>query len=181
MADIKDLRARLKAIGDAVKNGLPDVATTLTISAKALAERRIKDKGFGAAYSDEKLPAFFFYDDELNGAGKAFIAKNEEQGEFMNWKDLRNAQGLQTGHVDLSYSNKMWANMQPGPVEYNGEVVTAPLAASNTEAQKKMNYNRDRYGDFIGKAITKDDRNALGAVVMEGIKNIIDNENLLKP
>lgn len=198
MPDIEALKKRLDEIRQAVRKSLPDIATQVTLSAKAIAERRIKDDGFGAMYSQNKIPAWFLYGKELNQSGTKFLENHgvnvqgkqgdpkkkrrkkkgdPDPGKFdklTNWGEFRAAQGLQNSHVDVSYSNKMWANMQPKTPEEDGDIVRAPLAATNTEAQNKMNWNRDRYGDFIGKALKPEDFNLLGEVVTTEILAILD-------
>lgn len=198
MANLDDLRKRLQQIREAVTVKLPDIAVAVTVSAKALAERNIKDKGFAAKYSDTRIPAWFLHGKELNASGTKFLEdrgvtpagqqgqakkKRRKKGEtgdpghfdkLTNWKEFRGAQGLQIDHVDLSYSNKMWANMQPVRVEQRGDIIVAPLGATNTEAQDKMNWNRDRYGDFIGKAIGDAERQILTDVVVAEVVNILD-------
>jgi hypothetical protein len=199
MANLSDLKERIKQIREAVEGKLPDIAVTLTLSAKALAERNIKDKGFAAMYSVNKIPAWFLHGKELNASGTKFLenhgvnpqtgAQGEgkkkrrkkkgdpDPGHFdttTNWKEFRAAQGLQTDHVDLSYSNKMWANMQPVKVEQRGAIILAPLGATNVEAQDKMNWNRERYGDFIGKGLTDKDRETLTDVVVGEVVAVLD-------
>lgn len=180
MPDLNDFKKQIAAIRQAVAEKLPDIATSLTLSAKALAERRTKDAGFGEIYSENKIPSWFLTGKELNAAGPAYIKRVNKQKVdrgLGNWKEFRAAQGLQTGHVDLSFTNKMWANMQPLEARIVDGVISAPLGATNIEAQNKMNWNRDRYGDFIGKALLPEDFNTLGAVVIDGISDILQSFN----
>jgi hypothetical protein len=199
MPDLNELKKRLEEIRQAVRQSLPDIATKISLSAKALAERRIKDEGFGEMYSVNKIPAWFLHGKELNQSGVTFLKKHGvnpdtgEQGEGLkkrrkkkgdpdpgkfdkltNWGEFRSAQGLQTSHVDLSYSNKMWANTQPRDPEEDGDIVRAPLGATNTEAQNKLNWNRDRYGDFIGKSLKPEDFNLLGELAINEILAILE-------
>jgi hypothetical protein len=199
MADLNDLRKRLQQIREAVAAKLPEIAVTVSISAKALAERNIKDKGFGYTYSTVQIPAWFLHGKELNGAGTTFLKNhgvNEQTGQqgpgkkkrrkkgeageaqhfdrTTNWGEFRGAQGLQNKFVDLSYSNKMWANMQPVSIEQQDHIIRAPLGATNTEAQDKMNWNRERYGDFVGKAIGDAERGILTDVVVQEVVNVLD-------
>lgn len=170
MADINEFKERMRRLQEELRNQLPDIATTLTLSGKALAERRIKDKGFGAVYSTNKIPSWFLRGKQLNKSGDAFLDLVDDKAEGLtNWGEFRAAQGLQTAHTDLSYSNKMWANMQPMEVQVQGDIYRAPLGATNREAQDKMNWNRDRYQDFVGKALTPEDFNTLGEVVISEV------------
>lgn len=198
MADLKDLKADLIKIREAVILALPEIALKLTLSAKALAERKIKDVGFGRTYSGVKYPAWFLHGKELNLKGTKFLEdrgvhpstgtqgeakkkrkkKGEEQESFdtlTNWKEFRDAQGLQTEHVDLSYSNKMFAAMGPVNPEQRGDIFLAPLGGTNKEAQDKMNWNFERYGDFIGKSLDENDIKILEEVVAEEVVQIMNN------
>lgn len=186
MPSIEELKRKFQEIRDAIRAELPVIATTLTVSAKALAERRIVEKGFGAKYSQVDLPSWFLRGKELNQKGTAYLNELDKVQELdaagepkkgkgkTNWGKFRQAQGLQAGYVDLHYSNKMFANMQPLKAEMIDDVVRAPLGATNKEAQDKMNWNRDRYGDFIGKAMTSEDFNLLGEIVMDEVLKVLE-------
>lgn len=198
MASLEDLKQRLQAIRAEFQRQLPEIATTVALAGKAVAERNIKEKGFGATYSANKYPAFFLYGKELNGSGTTFLknhgvdtatgkqgegkTKRRKKGEagpkekfdtLTNWSEFRQAQGLQNAHVDLSYTNKMFANMQVVKVDEEGTIARAWLGATNTEAQNKMNWNFERYGDFIGKAIDPEARKAINEFVINKLKQIV--------
>lgn len=169
--DGQDLQILINALKD-VRDALPEVlsktATSMSLTAKALAERQIKDIGFGQVYSATPVPTFFLKGRVLNNQGTRAIEQEEkkqasenrkQKTDFqptMSYKELRQVQGLQSSHVDLTYSGKMWAGMQPMEVEINGYEYTAPLGGTNTESQQAMNYNYARYGDFIGEVLTGD-------------------------
>ena len=127
MPDISEFSKRLKEIEAAVLQKMPEIAITLTLSAKALAERNIKEKGFGFKYSQNQIPAWFLHGKELNQKGTKFLEdrgvnpqtgaqgeakkKRRKKGETAdpghfdkttNWGEFRSAQGLQNAFVDLS-------------------------------------------------------------------------------
>lgn len=189
MATLKDLNTQLERMKEAITQELPGIVTTVVVTAKALAEREIKENGFGATYSRGKYPAFFLYGKQLNQKGESFLKAHGVNTEgkqtdkvqkgkkdtkraltyaerLTNWAEFREAQGLQVEHVDLSYSNKMFANMGPGEPEISGTKVTVLLGATNQEAQKKMNYNFIRYGNFIQKALISEKQQQLLREVM---------------
>lgn len=203
MAGVRDARAKIKAISDALRAKLPEIAETLALSAKAISERRIKAQGIGEKYSTNPVPAWFFSGKELNSGGQAWLKQHgvntegkagaathragkklkkgqteEKTDRTGTWGEFRAAQGLQNDHVDYSYSNKMWAAMAPQrAVETNGMIVSV-LGATNKEAQNKMNWNRDRDGDFVGKAITEQDRTTLNEVVIDEVRQVINTIDL---
>ena len=177
MSDLKELTGRFKKLRDSLPEVLPDVATSVSLSAKALAERTIKDMGFGELYSSVDVPAWFFNDKQLNNSGRNFITNvTDSEYPYTNWGSFRRAQGLQNSHVDLTYSGKMWASMFPQDVEIVGMVYTAPLGSNNKEGQSKMNWNFDRYGDFVGRALSGDNLELLYGVALEELSRLIDEK-----
>lgn len=179
MPDISVLQEQLKRLEEAVRLKLPDVAVLISLTAKAFAERTIKDKGFGEVYSQTTIPAWFLEGKELNNAGANFIAKKKKAKEETNWSELRAAQGLQVGHVDLSYSNKMWAGMQPEEPQEQGGIIRAPLAGGNVETQNKMNWNFERYGDFIGEALTPENFQVMLQMIYDEIIQVIQDSGII--
>lgn len=183
MASTTDLLDRIKKARQEILQVLPDIATRNTVVAKALIERAIREKGFGAMYSNNKLPTWFFDGKEKSNAGKSFIAAQKkkdataDEGEEvgMTWEDLRRAEGLQTDHVDLGFTNKMWAGMGPQQPFYNGKTIVVPLGGNTREVVDKMNWNRDRYGDYLGKMLGAKEIEILSGVALDEIGLILKN------
>lgn len=175
--DINALLDKLKGFRDRLPEVLPDIATTVSLSGKALAEREIKDKGFGAGYNKAyRLPVNYFEGKELNAQGLAYLRGQSLKQEGVNWAEFRDAQGLQTQYVDLTYSGQMWAGMFPQEVEVNLFHYTAPLGNNTVEGQNKMNWNHARYGDFIGAILTGDNLEALKRIGRDELTQIMDRE-----
>lgn len=159
---------------------LPGIAVLMTTTAKALAERLVRDEGFKAVYSSETFPAYLLKGKEKSGAGLKRIEEAIDNEEEMNWADLRRAEGLPTSHVNLSYTNKMWAGMSPREPYWSNNIIYAPLGGNNEEVIDKMNWNKARYGDFIGKVLSKRELDLLAEVVMDEIKKVIDASKVAK-
>lgn len=197
MPDLKDFVNEMNQLQEDSKNGLKKLVTTMVITAKALSERNIKERGFGKEYSDYKLPVFFFIGKELNAGGTEYIESRKETKSkkikkleditekdladgMGNWGEFRAAQGLQVEHVDLSYSNKMWASMSPTEVQEIGLIFRSELGSTNEEGQSKMNFSFERYGDFIMVSLNDDDRKVIDSIVLNGLKEIIEKSRLIK-
>lgn len=90
----------------------------------ALQVTKIRREGIGS-YSTKKVPAFFFYGKQINAAGIAFLRSkgvrqpgDPLQGKgkrgktllktdrLTNWGEFRQAQGLQSGFVDATYTTR---------------------------------------------------------------------------
>lgn len=182
MPTFEELIEIMKAVRNALPETLKEAATSVSMSAKAIAERQIKEAGFGAMYSSNEYPVWFLKGKELNNRGTAFIYSVEEEADKLdinaeaNWAQFRGAQGLQTGHVDLTYSGKMWSGMFPQEVQIDGFRYIAPLGHNNKEGQASMNYNYERYGDFIGSQLTGDNLELLYEIATDEIYRLIDEK-----
>lgn len=179
--DISIMIAKLKEFRDTLPAVLPDVAVSVSMAGKAIAERAIKDKGFGKAYSTTQVPAWFFKGKQLNNRGLTYLNKledaaTEDEPATSTWGEFRKAQGLQTDYVDLTYSGKMWAGMFPQDVQVTLFDYVAPLGNNSTEGQNKMNYNYERYGDFIGKMLTGDNMDLLYDVAYDELVRLMDDK-----
>lgn len=188
--DISELIAILKQFRDELPQVLPAVATSVSMTGKALAERTIKDRGFGKEYSRVEVPAYWFYGKWINNRGRDFLYSNKgdtgskkkvediTEKDLINgtttWGKFRNAQGLQDKYVDLTYSGKMWAGMFPQEVEVNLFMYTAPLGNNTIEGQNKMNWNYARYGDYIGDVLQGDNFDLMQQVGYDEFIRIMD-------
>lgn len=183
MASTEDLKKKLEELRDNLETVLAPVATIVSGTGKAIAERTIRDKGFGQEYADTEVPTWFNKNNSLNKkVDRAREKKNKaaEGGKGrMSWKDVRRAAGLQVDFVDLAYSNEMWRGIQPQKPFTEGSYILAPLAHNNTKGQKKMDWNRDRYGDFFFIVLEGEPMKELGELGQEeAAKRIIE---FLKP
>lgn len=178
MPDIAELKESLAKLRELVKQNLPRIATLVTLTAKAIAERRIKEKGFGEVYSTNPIPNWFLHGKELRASGRKYYTEAGLAGEGVTWKGFRQAQGLPVDHVDLTYSGFMFSGMLPAePTEENG-IVYAILSGNTKEAQDKMNWNRARYGDFIGRALQPEDFAILRQVIIDEIIPLIEESGI---
>ena len=177
---IQELIHKLKSVQDNLDLILMDSASVMAHDAKGLAERIIKEKGFGASYSTKTYPAFFFYGKQLNAKGSAYLEtiQDDPESEGTNWGLFRKAQGLQNSHVDLTYTTRMWKGMRPDEPQKEGSRYFCYMGHNDQEGQKKMNWNYERYGHFLGKALEGQEE-ILREVAEENIRNLIE-ETLMK-
>ena len=173
MPTLRDLINQMKELEEALPEILKEASVIMAHDAKALAERIIKDKGFGAVYSSNKVPSWFLVGKELNVAGLNYIYDAYDDDEGVNWSGLRDAQGLQTKHVDLAYTTRMWKGMRPDEVKEENGRYFCLMGHNDNEGRKKMNWNFERYGDFIGKAL-KGQEEVLEEVATENILLLLE-------
>jgi hypothetical protein len=171
---LAELRARLKALKANMQNAFEDIATEMANSGKSLAERAIISRGLpGEKYSTADVPAFWLMDKALNAKGRKFLKSQAQDG--TNWGELRAAQGLPNDKVDLYYSGEMWKNIAVVRIERKDGKVLAILGGKIEASQNKLDWNRDRYGEFILENIRAADRKFIKKVAEDKIAQIIKN------
>lgn len=133
---------------DAIKKESPDITKRLALTAKDKIEERVKNIGVGD-YSNNPVPAFFFYEKARNANGRKIIKEKEKKKEGMTWGEFRKAQGLQNDHVDLTYNGTMFRNIKLTNLRNNQYYFIATIAPDIEDEIKKLGYQTDRYGDFM--------------------------------
>lgn len=191
MPDISELQQKIKRAREALINALPELAVENAINAKGLAERKIREIGFGAKYSNNRVPAWYFTGQQLNKAGENYLIKkakyDEKNAKTVNgekvyaedagvtWAEFRQAQGLPTDHVDLGYTNKMWAGLIPeAPYFENGRII-CKLAGNSVEVINKLSFNFKHYGDFFAKVLGPKEIQILTTALVDKVRIVLNN------
>ncbi|WP_313418827.1 hypothetical protein [Sphingobacterium multivorum] len=167
MSELRDFINKLKRIRDELPSFVEDVSTSIALNHKALVVNRIQSEGIpGEVYSDKGVPAYFYagfsstagknkgktYDSSyprLNSGFDRMIEKKLKKKESVSWKDVREANGLQTNHVDFTFSGRTFQNLNVVSVERSGFVSKAYLGANDPEVAQRLFYGFHQYGDFL--------------------------------
>lgn len=147
---------KIEAAEQKVIDALVEIAEEAALNTKALVVKRIQEQGIGQ-YSEKDMPAFFFFTDDgqvdpnktKSNAGIKFIQKAQKKRESINWADIRDAEGLQTEHVDMTFTGETFRDLNIIGVNVQAGRVTAILGCSRKETQDKLKWNVERYGDFM--------------------------------
>lgn len=173
MKTFSDLRENLKSARLEIEAKMPLIVREYALNAKALSERRIRTEGFGFDYSTKEVPAYFFLSKTLNQAGKAEIKKRSKKKEGLTWGALKEVQGLNGEFVDLAYSNEMWRGIVVVQNKQTGTVFYALLGHTNQAGQQKMNWNYERFGNFIMKGLNENDKKFLATLPVDSMMEIV--------
>lgn len=121
----------------------------------ALVRRRIQNTGRDyneqplGSYSDNDLPAFFYYNKSLNASGEQAVKKAQKAGTGLSYKEFRRANNRQTEFVDLNFSGTMWREYDAEIIAANDLSATARINPRTPRSQNVAGYNAKRYGEFI--------------------------------
>lgn len=120
-----------------------DYPKLLNADGRAFIDRKIKEgKKYGVKGSG-KFSKF-----KATSNDRVFVANAISTG-FVNWKQIRQAQGLQTAFVDLSYSNDMLNHLGVIRKEITNAIFKVVIGGVTESSRKKMGYNFKRYGNFM--------------------------------
>jgi hypothetical protein len=174
---ISEYITRLKIAEQQILDGLVKISEEVALDFKALSVRNVQENGVGE-YSKNKLPYFYFLgaDKTKSNAGIKFIAdvgkdpKKKKEG--LTWAELRDAEGLQTDHVDLTFTGEMFRNLKilGTNVQKGGRVITL-LGTDHPETINKLKWNAERYGDFL--TISTSDRATIKSIIDKRVSQLI--------
>ncbi|WP_313515645.1 hypothetical protein [Sphingobacterium sp.] len=167
MKELSEFIAKLENVIKELPIEAENIAIEMALNHKALVVRRIQSEGIpGETYSDKGIPAYFYagfsvtagknkgktYDSSyprLNSGFDRMVEKKLKKKESISWKDVREANGLQTGFVDFTFTGRSFQNLNIVSVERSGFISRAYLGASDPESAQKLFYGFKQYGDFL--------------------------------
>lgn len=157
---LAEFAERLDRLEKELTDGLVKISEEAALNVKAIVVRRIQAEGVGD-YSDNPLPLFFFtnpggtakLDKTKSNAGIKFIeqaAKDPaKKKRGITWAEIRDAEGLQTDFVDLTFTGEMFRDLHILGTNVQRGKVTTLLGASRQETINKLKWNAERYGAFF--------------------------------
>lgn len=191
MKELGGFIEKLKTVRDDLTAEAENIATAMALNHKALIVKRIQSDGIpGESYSDNGVPAYFYagfssisgknkgktYDNSyprLNAGFDRMVKSKLKKGESISWKDVRESNGLQTDHVDFTFSGRTFQNLNVVSVERSGFIARAYLGASDPEVAQRLFYGYKQYGDFLQP---NDDEKQILALVGQEMLNKIFNK-----
>ena len=172
--DFKDLIHIFEAVRDALDEVLPQAATSVSLAAKGLAQKTIQERGFGETYSTNEIPIWFMTGRGKSKRGEAFLEAEKKKGRTTAaYYEFRQAEGLQTKFVDLTFSGEMWRGMFPREVEVQGNYYIAPLGCNTKAGQDKLNWQYERYGNFFADVLKGDNLKKMYQVANDEIYRLL--------
>lgn len=130
----------------------PRIVQVQAQTALALVTLRIQSQGLGVPYSTKGVPVYFFEGRAQNAAGRDYIKRKEKEkgkARLGTWQEFKQAQGYGSTSVNLTYTGRMFRSLTTIFAGFSGLIYTARIVASDQEEAQKVQYNMDRYGDFL--------------------------------
>lgn len=172
--------SKLEVAEQRLTDGLVAIAEEAALNTKALVVRRIQSQGVGE-YSEKKMPTFFFMTENgspdnrktKTNSGSKFIADAAVENKMINWADIRDAEGLQTDYVDLTFTGETFRDLNIIGVNVQRGRVTAILGCSRQETIDKLRWNVERYGNFMDP--TPEERAQIVAIINTRAATLLKN------
>lgn len=185
---LDDLIAVLDTAIERFEAEMPSISEELATNAMALIVNRIQQEGFGKPYSTNKLPLFYFHDRALNAGGRNELArrqkrsdkkkaKGEKDDEYgMSYVEWRQANGLQVAHRDLTFTGRMFQNVQILGTTRKGNTWTTIMGATDKENKDKLRWNKEREGDFF--VLHPEDDKIIEALANKRLTDLVNSLSL---
>jgi hypothetical protein len=88
------------------------------------------------------------------------------------YKQLRELNGLQSAHVDLTFSGRMMQNIKLVAEKQEGAKFLAVIGATTPEEKKKLYGNHAHYGNFLDP--TAEEKKIINPIPLNRIRKIFD-------
>jgi hypothetical protein len=149
--DFKQWLQNIKSLRNALETGIPDALLATATDTTSQIRNRSQDgifvnaeQGATVDYSQNEVRTYYWYNQALNQRGRDYIKKNKKG----TWGKFREAQGLSSDNVNLSYSGRFWASLVPGRVQRVANTFLVDVAVNDSEVQQYAGQLVDRYGNF---------------------------------
>ncbi len=180
--DIEQFNNAVNSLIRNVISDMPEINARLAQSGLSLIHDRILNDGVdGKKYSTNLLPTYFFTGKSISAGGDAKVKAKNKANKYkgVSYTDFREANNLQTNHVDLRLSGDMWRDMavieNSGPGLRNTTVAGSKNSITYPDGQKTgdvVGYLGDRYGDFLTP--TKQEETILDNALDEELQQLIN-------
>lgn len=180
--NINEFNNSVNSFIGAVLNDMPIINARITQSGLSLIHDRILNEGVeGKNYSTNLLPAYFFTGKSISGSGEAKVKAKNKANKYkgISYTDFREANNLQTNHVDLRLSGDMWRDMAVLESRNIGFKISTEAGSKNSitysNGQKTgdvVGYLAERYGDFLTP--TKAEENILDNALDDELQQLIN-------
>ena len=166
-----------------VRSEAPVINARIAQSGLSLIHDRILNEGIdGRGYSTNPLPMFYFTGKSISAGGDAKVKAKNKANKYkgISYTEFRDANNLQTNHVDLRLSGDMWRDMAVLESRASGLRVTTEVGSKNSITYKDgqttgqvTDYNAKRYGDFLTP--TNQEEQILNNALDQELQDLIDN------
>lgn len=180
--DINEFNNSVNSFLGEINNQIPIINATLAQSGLSLIHDRILNEGIqGQSYSINLLPAYFFTGKSISAAGEAKVKAKNKANKYkgISYTEFREANNLQTTHVDLKVSGDMWRDMAVLENNQSGFKITTVVGSKGSITYKGgqktsdiADYNFKRYGDFLTP--TKEEETILDNALDQELQDLID-------
>lgn len=174
MSSIESAIQKLDALIGDYEDEMLKICESVALNARALIINRIQQEGLpGQFYSKNPLPTFFYEGRELNAGGRSILKRKDKRNKGISYEEWREANGLQTAHVDLSFTNRMWQNLVIIGTFKEGDQYRTVIGGGDEETKKKLEWNTKRFGTFL--KLNADEETILKSLLDKELTNLLND------
>lgn len=193
MTSANDFSDKVKNLLSFAQIEFPIVNARLAVTALSLVRNRIINDGVNSKgnslgkYSQNPLPTYFFSGKSISAGGdkgvKAYEKANRKLGiNGVSYEQFRDANNLQTNHVDLKVSGDTWRDIDVLETFNEGGKIITLVASKNSISRKNgkgtiktgeiTEFLGERYGDFL--QLNETETEILEEALDAEVQNLVD-------
>ena len=149
--------ARLDLLIASIDREAPAEAQRAGQDLAALISNRVIQKGQTAAggrftpYSDQDVPAFFYFGRSRNASGEAAVRRAAKDRKGLSYRDFRQANRLNVGIKNFEFNGEMWRKFGVVNVRRTATGVLVSIGGTTTDSANKITWHTEREGQSIIK------------------------------
>jgi hypothetical protein len=147
ISSIEKIERNIGNVADLAR--VPALDLAQAVAHRVIEEGRDYEGAKFSPYSDEPLPAFFYFNRSANRAGEAKVRAAAKEKRGVSYRAFRAFNNRPTDIKNFSFTNQMWGGFGVVEVGGTGGLLTVTLGSKNPEAAKKIAHNSEREGKSI--------------------------------
>lgn len=147
-----DFSIRIKLLVEEINATREEESVLIGTELRTLVRNRVqndKTNADGSAfgqYSQAVVPRWYFYGKSLSDGAEETIRQGDW---FQSYTDFREANNLNTGDINFTFSGDMWRNTGVTQVQNDGDSVTVLIGGQTTRAADILGWQEPRYGNIL--------------------------------
>lgn len=152
----------LEALNNALNNAIneisqetPRIVLSIARETKSDVQNRIQQKGTNAKgqklgqYSTRQAAAFRFLGKSTKASAESKVKALAKKGGGLSYEKFRELNGRQTKHVDLTFTGRMFQNIDITSENSREGVSEVTIGGKSSDTKHKIEENEKRYGKFL--------------------------------
>jgi len=173
--DFLEFATRIKILVDDINASREEESVLIGQELRTLVRTRVQNDKVNAdgsafgQYSQALVPQWYFYGKSLSDTAEQTI-KNGDW--FQSYGDFREANNMDSGDINFTFSGDMWRNTGVVNIENTGDSCSVEIGGQTPRAQNILEWQEPRYGNIL--EASEEEKRFVEEAHLERIQNKIN-------